>query len=132
MVGSLGGSLRPLDCERVNFLRADVAGEDRRTVGGNAYLGVPVWADGARPAFQAGEHFHLVISEPDAHRLWFRAPGAVVHVPVIWRMSPVDDTSGSRTRHQVRPFLGLKSNTRSLYGLGMLQPARPPQPLARR
>jgi hypothetical protein len=59
----------PLDRERVNFLRSDVAGEDGGAIGDDADLGIAVGARGARKVLQAGDQFQLMVGQPDAQGL---------------------------------------------------------------
>src|SRR5260370_30066344 len=80
---SLGSYSRPLHRERVNLLRAGVAGEYRRAVRGNADFGISGRADPTRQALQPGDRLYHVIGQPNAERHWFHATGGVVHILVI-------------------------------------------------
>jgi hypothetical protein len=66
-----GATSRPLHGEGVNFLSADVAGENRGAVRGHADFGIPSRTCGTVQAFQAGDRFHFLIGKanPQEHGL---------------------------------------------------------------
>jgi hypothetical protein len=101
----LGSYSRPLHCERVNLRRADVSGEYRRAIRGNAKLGISARTNGKEHTLQASDRFHLVIGQSNAKSHWLRAASGVVDVLVVRRMFHVYQVARHCRRHQVGPFL---------------------------
>jgi len=56
--------LRPLHRERINLLRAGVAGKHHRAVRSNADFRIPARAGRTGEALQTGERLYLAIGEP--------------------------------------------------------------------
>jgi len=101
-----GSNSRPLHVERVDFLRTDVAGEDRRAIWSDTDLGTELHPI-HHPAqiSQTGDGFNLVVGESQALRFGYRASGCEVEILMIRRETPVHEVVAC---DKVAPFLSLE------------------------
>src|SRR5271170_271601 len=83
---------RPLDVQGVDFLVAEVAGENGRAVGRDVDLSRP-GIHHTMEIFQAGDDFHPLVGESDALDLWFRASGREIEILAVRRWHPVHDVA---------------------------------------
>ena len=105
---SHGSCLRPLDGERVDFLGADVAGEDRGAIRCDIDLSLPIHHPSK--AFQTGDGFDLTVGESNTLHLGFRTAGGEVEILAIRRDIPVHEVAGDK----VAPFLGFEVESQQL------------------
>src|ERR1700753_1930086 len=77
--GSAITQSRPADIQSVDFLVAGVAGENRRAVGRDIDLSIPV-IQHTMKVFQAGDCFPPPVGQPDAFDPWIRTSGREVEI----------------------------------------------------
>jgi len=95
----------PADAQRVDFLRADVAGEHRGAIGRDIDLSTELCPiHHSAKIFQAGDGLYLAVGESQALSRRFRASGRKVEILVIQRGIPVHEVACDK----VAPFFCLE------------------------
>src|SRR5215469_10575072 len=98
---------RPLHRDRVDFLRADVASQQRGVIRSHVQLGVALVRiiDGPK-ALEARHLLHSPVSQPHAEDLWIVAPRLIEKVLAIGRHDPTPERAG--IRNQRLPYPGAR------------------------
>ncbi|SPE37139.1 hypothetical protein SBA3_2590014 [Candidatus Sulfopaludibacter sp. SbA3] len=86
---------RPLHCQGVNLLRADVAREYGGTVRGNADFRIPTRAGRTVQVFQAGDGLDFTIRQAHPENHGVSAAGGVLHRLLVRGPDPVDEVMRS-------------------------------------